>query len=297
MQCFISYVRENSELVDKLQEDLEAHNIEVWIDRKDLGVGSRWKRQVRAAIHSGSFFIACFSKEYHERDTTYMNEELTLAIEEIRIRPSDKTWFIPVKLNECDIPDREIGGGETLRDLTYTALYEDWDKSIERIVTEIQQGTPQPNQDIDQRAQEEFDKGSECQTRADEATDDPEEKRRGYEEAIRCYTEAVGLRKDFAEAYYNRAIAHDAVGNIAKSIQDLTSAITLQYNLPDAHYNRGLAYFKREDLDEAIEDLDEAIELQPTFPDAYYDRSRVWLSLKEWEKAMADIATFRSMQS
>ncbi len=297
MQCFISYVRENSDLVDKLRRDLESHNIEVWIDREDLGPGSRWKREIRAAIRSGSFFIACFSKQYNEREKTYMNEELTLAIEEIRTRPADKTWFIPVKLNECDIPDRDIGGGETLHDFTYIALYEDWNKGIERIVKEIQQGTPQPaNQDIEQRAQEEFDKGFECQNRADEATDS-EEKRRGYQEAIRCYTEAVGIRINYAEAYYNRAIAHDAIGNIPKAIEDFTSAITLRHNLPDAHYNRGLAYFKRYDLDEAIEDLTKAIELRPTFPDAYYDRSKVWLSLNEWEKAMADLAIFRSMQA
>ena len=242
------------------------------------------------------FFIACFSKEYHGRDTTYMNEELTLAIEEIRIRHADKTWFIPVKLNECDIPDREIGGGENLHDFTYIALYENWDQGIERIVKEIQQGSPQLNQDTDQRAQEEFYKGSGFQNRADEATD-PEEKRRGYEKAIRCYTEAVGLRIDFAEAYYNRAIAHDAVGSIPKAIEDFTSAITLQYKFPDAHYNRGLAYFKRKDYDEAIEDITKSIELRPTFPDAYYVRARVWLRLNEWEKAKEDLETFRSMQS
>lgn len=302
MGCFISYVRENSELVDNLCEYLESHNIEVWLNRKDLAPGSRWEQEIRAAIRSGSFFIACFSKEYNERDKTYMNAELTLAIEEIRLRPADKTWFIPVKLNECEIPDRNIGGGESLHSFTHTVLYEDWDKNVKRILKEIQRGMPKPpDQDTDQRpdtdrAQEEFDNGLERQNRADEAVD-PEEKRRGYQEAVCCYTEAIGLRKDFAEAYYNRAIAHDAIGNHAKAIEDLTSAITLEYNLPDAHYSRGLAYFKRDDLDEAVEDLTKAIELQPDFPDAYYARSKVWLLLDEWENAMADLAAYRSMQS
>jgi hypothetical protein len=33
--------------------------------------------------------MACFSKEYNERDETYMNEELTIAIDKLRKRPSD----------------------------------------------------------------------------------------------------------------------------------------------------------------------------------------------------------------
>jgi hypothetical protein len=33
-------------------------------------------------------------REFNERDRTYMNEELTLAIDELRERPSSKTWFV-----------------------------------------------------------------------------------------------------------------------------------------------------------------------------------------------------------
>ena len=43
-----------------------------------------------------------------------MSEELKIAIEELHRRPVDKVWFIPVKLNECEIPNIDIGGDETL---------------------------------------------------------------------------------------------------------------------------------------------------------------------------------------
>ena len=66
---------------------------------------------IRKAIREGAFFIACFSKEYHERDRTFMNEELTVAIEELRQRSDDHIWFIPVQLNECEIPNLDIGKG------------------------------------------------------------------------------------------------------------------------------------------------------------------------------------------
>ena len=119
---FISYVSENIEIVDRLYQELKLHGIEVWRDRDNIAPGLRWKREIRRAIQQGAFFIACFSKEYDERDQTYMNEELAIAIEELRQRPIDQAWFIPVKLNECEIPDRDIGGGETLRDLQYRGV-------------------------------------------------------------------------------------------------------------------------------------------------------------------------------
>ena len=123
---FISYVRENIEIVDRLYQALRSRGIQVWLDRNDIGPGLRWKREIRRAIQQGAYFIACFSQEYNARGRTYMNEELTIAIEELHQRPIDQAWFIPVKLNECEIPDRDIGGGETLRDLQYVNLYENW---------------------------------------------------------------------------------------------------------------------------------------------------------------------------
>ena len=135
--AFISYVRENAPLVDQLYQALTAAGVEVWLDRNDIPPGARFRTEIRRAIRSGSFFIACFSAEYNDRDRTDMNEELTLAIEEIRRHPHDRLWFIPVKLNECEIPDRDIGGGVTLQDLNYVDLDMDWNGGIQRILSVI----------------------------------------------------------------------------------------------------------------------------------------------------------------
>ena len=52
---FISYIRENEEIVDKLCEALESHGIKVWLDRNDIDPGSRWKQAIREAIREGLF--------------------------------------------------------------------------------------------------------------------------------------------------------------------------------------------------------------------------------------------------
>ena len=105
---FISYVRENRDVIDRLASELKGRGVTVWLDRNDIEPGARWRDAIKHAIRGGKFFIACFSKEYSGRNRTEMNEELTLAIDELRKRPSEQTWFIPILVNETDIPSRRI---------------------------------------------------------------------------------------------------------------------------------------------------------------------------------------------
>jgi hypothetical protein len=139
---FISYVRENQDQVDRLCQDLERHGVNVWLDRNSIKPGARWKDAIREAIRQGDFFIACFSNEYTtrtviDRKKTHMNEELTIAIEELRQYDTSREWFIPILLSECDIPARSIGPGETLKDINWVTLSENWDAGIKRIVSVI----------------------------------------------------------------------------------------------------------------------------------------------------------------
>jgi 5S rRNA maturation endonuclease (ribonuclease M5) len=101
---FISYVHQNRDVVDRLAKELRNRGVTVWLDRDDIEPGARWRDAIKKAIQTGKFFVACFSREYSERNQTHMNEELTLAIDELRARPSEKTWFLPVLINETHIP-------------------------------------------------------------------------------------------------------------------------------------------------------------------------------------------------
>jgi signal transduction histidine kinase len=135
--AFVSYVREDKSLVDRLVSDLESNGVEIWIDRKNLRPGERWPDAIRRGISGGDFFLACFSPNYLQRSKTYMNEELILAVEELRKRPIDTGWFIPIRLGACEIPARSIGAGETLNTLHRVDLFLDWDDGIRQILSVI----------------------------------------------------------------------------------------------------------------------------------------------------------------
>lgn len=121
-------------MVLQLANELQELDFAVWIDRASLAPGARWKSEIRRAIADGAAFIACFSPSSQARERSYMREELALAVDELRLRPRDKAWFIPVVIEPANIPEIPTGGTETLRDLQHVALYGDWDEAIRRLV-------------------------------------------------------------------------------------------------------------------------------------------------------------------
>lgn len=135
-KAFISYVRENSDKVEKLVEQLEANGIKVWWDKKDIKVGDDWLNAIKNGIRKGSFFIACFSKEYNMRSKNHMNEELRIAIGELR-KMGNQKWFLPLRLNECEIPDIKIDSVREFSDFHFLDMFPDFEKSADKIVAEV----------------------------------------------------------------------------------------------------------------------------------------------------------------
>ena len=286
-KVFISYVRENIKIVDRLCQELRSHGIEVWLDRNDIDPGSYWEQAIRRAIQQGAFFIACFSEEYNNRGQTYMNEELTLAIDELRQRSPDQIWFIPVKLNECAIPDRDIGGGKTLQALQYVNLYENWDDSIQRILKVIQPGLSEPvisanaveqseTQVQPQAANAYFDQGNAYHSEAD------------YDRAIQAFSGAIELKPDYAEAYFNRGNAYHRKGDDDHAIVDHTKAVELKPDFAEAYTNRGLAHQNKGDYDRAISDHNTAIDFNPNYAEAYFNRGGAYKSKDNYDHALVD---------
>jgi CheY-like chemotaxis protein len=122
--AFISYVREDSHRVDELQQMLEAAGVPVWRDTADLGPSDDWRVRIRQAITDNALvFIACFSQASVARQRSYQRDEIILAIEQLRQRRPDVPWLIPVRFDECLIPDFDIGGGRTLTSIQRADLF------------------------------------------------------------------------------------------------------------------------------------------------------------------------------
>lgn len=135
---FVSYVREDAEQVERLANDLRKHGIEVWLDKNDILPGQDWKIAINDAIRKGAFFIACFSDAYAKKGESYVHEELKLAIERLRQMPDDRLWFLPVRLSDCEVPEKLIYAGKSIRDLYWTDLFSSyWKPGIAQILKVI----------------------------------------------------------------------------------------------------------------------------------------------------------------
>ena len=102
-KVFISYVREDKEIVDDLYDNLRESNCDPWLDETEFKPGTRWKQGIEEAIEKSDFFISCFSsKSINKRGHFWV--ELGLAIKETERRPIDQIYFIPARFDECDLP-------------------------------------------------------------------------------------------------------------------------------------------------------------------------------------------------
>ena len=122
----MSYVREDSCHIDRICERLAECNTAYWLDRRDILPGRNWKRAVESAIEEGGLFVACFSDRYLARERTHMNEELWLAISELRLRGFGHEWFIPVRFTDCELPEIRISACLKLGDVRTIDFFDDF---------------------------------------------------------------------------------------------------------------------------------------------------------------------------
>jgi DivIVA domain-containing protein len=136
---FISYARDDAARVDQLQQALEAAGIPVWRDTVSLWPGEDWRAKIRDAITRDALvFLACFSNASLARARSYQNEEILLAIEELRRRRPGVPWLIPIRFDDCEIPDLDIGGGRTLTSIHQADVFaERFDQGAARVASAV----------------------------------------------------------------------------------------------------------------------------------------------------------------
>jgi len=89
-------------------------------------------------------------------------------------------------------------------------------------------------------------------------------RRLSYEAAIKDFDIAVEMQPQLAEAYVNRGAAAIGEHRYAESLPDLNKAIALGVQDPaKAYFNRALAYEALDDVKSAYFDYQKAVELKP----------------------------------
>src|SRR5260370_33961960 len=103
-KVFISYAREDFDSAVEIYESLEQLGFQPWMDKKNLMGGEDWDRAITLAVRKADFFLFCASsRSVNKRGA--VQREIRLALEMWREKLDDDIYFLPVRLEECEMPD------------------------------------------------------------------------------------------------------------------------------------------------------------------------------------------------
>ena len=101
---FLCHSSGDKERVRQLYHRLTADGVRCWFDEEDLLPGQDWESEISKAIRRSRFVLACISKSSISK-SGFVQKELRLALDVAGEQPDGSTFLIPVRLEECEIPD------------------------------------------------------------------------------------------------------------------------------------------------------------------------------------------------
>jgi hypothetical protein len=84
---------------------LRSDGFSPWLDEEQLLPGQQWDIEIKKTIKRADAFIACMSKDSIDK-RGYLQKEIKIGLDVADEIPEGEIFIIPLKLEECEIPDR-----------------------------------------------------------------------------------------------------------------------------------------------------------------------------------------------
>jgi len=107
IQIFLAHASEDKPAVLALHERLKQAGYKPWLDKKDLIPGQIWRDEIPKAIKASQIFLACLSAKSANKQG-YIQRELRIALDTLGEMLPGTIFFIPMRLEECEIPDLRL---------------------------------------------------------------------------------------------------------------------------------------------------------------------------------------------
>lgn len=135
-KIFLCYAKEDAKIVESIFLKLRNSGFKPWMDKPPkpyahFGIkpGEKWDRAIRTAIRGCDYFIAFLSKKSVTK-SGYVQREYRLALDILNELPPNRTFLLPVLIENCDVPDLKVGT-ESFHDFQWYLLYE---KGIDELI-------------------------------------------------------------------------------------------------------------------------------------------------------------------
>jgi tetratricopeptide (TPR) repeat protein len=297
---FISYRRTNMPWALAIYQNLTAHGYDVFFDYETIASGD-FEQIILGNIRARAHFLVILTPSALERcdnPDDWLRREIETALDEKRNivpiflegfdfgSPSISKYLTGKLANLKKYNGQNVPAGffdEAMDKIRNKYLNIALDAVLHPVSTTIQRAVQKQQvaagkaMDVKEKeltAQAWYEKGFRLNDNSDEE--------------IHCYTEAIRLKPDYADAYCSRGVARYHKKDLDGAIKDYTEAIRLKPDHVEAYYNRGVARRNKKDLDGAIKDHTKAIRLKPDDANAYYNRALVWKQKEDYYATIAD---------
>ena len=123
-QIFIAHASEDKPQIRELYAKLKAAGYKPWLDEEDLIPGQNWREEIPKALKNSDLFLACLSSTSISK-RGYIQREFKMAMEMLAELPPGNIYLIPLKLDDCQIPDlKQLEYRLNLRDIQWLDYYQ-----------------------------------------------------------------------------------------------------------------------------------------------------------------------------
>lgn len=119
---FISHAKEDNAAAKRLYKRLKEDGFNLWLDEENLLPGQNWSLEIEKAMRASDAILLCFS-EVSIAKSGYIQKEYKRAMSILEEKPEGALFVIPVRLDECDMPN-------FIRELHWMDYPEDYDKLL-----------------------------------------------------------------------------------------------------------------------------------------------------------------------
>jgi tetratricopeptide (TPR) repeat protein len=105
LKVFLCYSPLDRLVVQDLYRRLQANGIEPWLDEMDLLPGQEKETEIRKVVRASDAVIVCLSHNSTQK-AGLTHKQINYALDVADEQPEGTIFLIPVKLEECNIPER-----------------------------------------------------------------------------------------------------------------------------------------------------------------------------------------------
>ena len=106
LRVFLCHASQDKFTVRELYKRLSTEKwIEPWLDEENLLPGQDWQLEIPKAVRNADVVIVCLSQGSVSK-AGYVQKEIKYALDVADEQPEGAIFLIPLKLEECKVPDR-----------------------------------------------------------------------------------------------------------------------------------------------------------------------------------------------